>query len=83
MAADPSTNEVLATILEILKQQAIHLDRVHRWMLGLAEAVETDPVLGARLREHPFYNQGVALQLQSIEMTTQHIDALIRQLRKV
>ena len=80
---NPRTNEVLCSILEMLKtagdssEPPASPDGRSR----LADAVGTDHIVGARLRAHPFYDQGRA-QLESTGVTIQNIDALIRQLRK-
>lgn len=79
---DLQTNEVLCSILEMLKQQAIHADRLRGWLVALAETIETNSTLGSRLKKHQFYDQGRDTRLQSIDVTIQNIDALIRQLRE-
>ena len=75
------TNQVLRFVLELQKEQAIYLDRQHRWIAALAKAIAADPELGERLRQDPFYDLGPEPSLRKIDVLTQNIDALIAQLR--
>jgi hypothetical protein len=75
------TNEVLRSILEMLKQQAIHLNRHYGWLVAVADTLQKDPKLAEHLKQHPFYDQGPAPTLQRNDDAIQNIDALIRQLK--
>jgi hypothetical protein len=79
--ADLPTNEVLRSILEMLKQQTIYLHRQHGWMIALAEAIGKDSALADELKQHPFYDQGPRQDEQITRVMLQNIDALIQQLK--
>jgi hypothetical protein len=81
MADDQQTNQVLVTILEMLKRQAIYLHRQHGWITALAGAMAADPELESRLKQQPFYDQGPAPFLQTVDVMIQNIDALIQRLK--
>ena len=79
---DLPTNEVLRSILEMLKQQALYLRLQHGWLIAVAETIEKHPQLGADLKQHSFYDQGPQSALQRIDVMIGNIDALIRQLKE-
>jgi hypothetical protein len=79
--ADQETNEILRFILESLKQQAIFLDRQYRWIIALAETIEGNAELEAKLKQHPSYDLGPEPRLRSIGVMTQNIDAVIQKLK--
>ena len=74
-------NEILCTILEMMKAQALYLRRQHGWLIAVAETIESNPEMCVRLKQHPFYDQGLAPELRSIGETHQHIDGLIQKLK--
>jgi hypothetical protein len=45
MDVDPQTTEVLRSILEMLKQQAILSERLLGWVVALGNAIREDAVL--------------------------------------
>lgn len=75
------TNEVLISILGIMKQQIIYMHRQHGWLIAIADAIRQKPELKEVLETHEFYDQGRRPELQSSDTLTQNIDALIQQLR--
>ena len=83
MADDLQTNQVLAAILEMLKQQTIYLHRQHGWLIAVADTVESNADLDTFLKKHPFYDQGPRQDAQITDVMIRNIDALIQQLRKV
>ncbi len=78
---DEETKEILRFTLESLKQQAIFLDRQYRWIIALAETMETDAGLESQLKKHPLYDLGPEPRLRNIDVMTQNIDALIQKLK--
>jgi hypothetical protein len=80
--SDLETNQALIAILEILKQEAVYLDRQHGWLIALAETIETMPQLESFLKRHPFYDQAPRPSLQKVDVLTRNIEALIQQLKK-
>jgi hypothetical protein len=75
------TNQVLCFILESLRDLHQYTHRQHGWICALADAIAKDPALESQLKQHPFYDQGPAPSLRSIDVMTQNIDAVIQQLR--
>jgi hypothetical protein len=75
------TQQVLVSILEMMKQQAIYLHRQHGWLIAVAEAVENNPDLLPYLKQHPFYDLGPRPDVQITQSMIANIDALIQQLR--
>jgi hypothetical protein len=78
---DRETRNVLSSVLQVVKEQALYLDRQQRWLIALAEAMEKQPDLVAHLKQHPFYDQAHRQDVHKIESLLQNIDALIQQLR--
>jgi hypothetical protein len=74
------TRDVLCLILEMMKEQAIYLDRQHRWLVAVADTVNRQPDLSAYLKAHPFYDLGPRPDLDRTNEMLQRIDALIRKL---
>lgn len=81
MAYDPQVNQTLVAILEILKEQGLYSHRLHGWLIAVHEAVEQDDELRAKLRAHPFYDQGPRPDIQKTRVMIQNIDVLIQQLK--
>jgi len=79
--ADLTTNAVLCSILEMMKQQAVYLHRQHGWLIAVAETIEKDAELLAELKQHPFYDQGPRLDARITDAMIRNIDALILQLK--
>jgi hypothetical protein len=75
------TNEVLISILEMLRQQAIYLHRQHGWVIAVAETLRQNPEMAKSLEQHPFYDQGPRQDIQTTDATIRNIDALIQQLK--
>jgi hypothetical protein len=74
-------NEVLISILGMMKQQIIYMHRQHGWLIAIADAIREKPELKKALETHEFYDQGRRPDMQSSDVLTQNIDALIQQLR--
>jgi len=74
-------NQVLRSILEMMREQAIYLHRQHAWIIAVAETIEKHPDLALALKQHPFYDQGHRQDLYKTELLLQRVDALIQQLR--
>ncbi len=79
--SDP-INEVLVAILEMLKDQAIYLQRQRGWLTAIADAVETNTDLDAFLKAHPFYKQPPRPDEQIMHDAIQRIDALLQLLNR-
>jgi hypothetical protein len=79
---DLQTNEVLCSILEMLKQQVVYSHRLHGWLTAAQATIRTNPEFAAQLEAQPFYDQGPRPDIQITENTIRNIDALIRQLRE-
>lgn len=79
--ADLPTNEVLCSILEMLKHQAILSGRLLGWVVALGDTLRQIPVLEERLKESPYYHQATKPPLHTIDDMIQNIDALIAQLK--
>ena len=75
------TTEVLSSILEMIKQQAIYLHRQHGWMIAVADALRENPDLAKRLEQHPFYDLGPREDVRITDAMIRNIDALIERLR--
>ncbi|MBZ5549168.1 MAG: hypothetical protein LAO22_14630 [Acidobacteriia bacterium] len=75
------TNQVLVSILQMLKEQAIFAHRQQGWITALWETIERDDELQSRLKQHPRYDQGPQPNLQRIDVLTRNIDALIQRLK--
>jgi hypothetical protein len=79
--SDQETNQVLRSILEIVREQAIYLHRQHAWIIAVAETIEKHPDLASTLKQHPFYDQGHRQDIYKTELLLQKVDALIQELR--
>jgi hypothetical protein len=78
--ADQQTTQVLRFALEMLKRQYIYSQRLHGWIIAIAETLEKHPEIATELRQHPTYDQGQLPWSHGPETTIQNIDALIQQL---
>jgi len=78
---DAETKQVLCSILEMLKDQAIYLHRQHGWLMAVADTVETNADLDAFLKKHPFYRQAPRRDEQRTNEMIQKVDALIQLLK--
>ncbi len=76
------TNDALVSVLQMLKQQLLFSNRLHGWVIAVAETIEKQPELAIELRQHPTYDQGFAPSLRNIDVTIRNIDALIQQLTR-
>jgi len=79
---DEQTTQVLCEVLEMMKQQAVYLNRQHRWILALGDTIALKTDLEEFLREHPFYGLGPRPDLQITQSMIENIDALIRRLKQ-
>lgn len=80
--ADQQATQVLCFVLEMLKRQYIYSQRLHGWIVAIAETLEKHPEIAAELRQHPTYDQGQLPWSQTPDTTIQNIDVLIQQLRE-
>lgn len=78
---DQRTRQALLSVLDLLKQQALYIDRQHRWIVALASALEAEPALAERLQQHPLYDLGPAPSLRSGVEMSQIIDGIIQQVK--
>jgi hypothetical protein len=74
-------NEVLVSILEMLRTQALYLHIQHGWLIAVAETIEKHPQLVEELKRHPFYDQGPQPALRNTDVMIGNINALIAQLK--
>ena len=79
--SDHQIREVLVSILEMVRQQAIYLHRQHGWLIAVAETLEKHPDLVSHLKQHPSYDLGPRPDIEITQRMLQNIDALIAQLR--
>jgi hypothetical protein len=79
---DQQTTDVLSAILEMMKQQAIYLHRLHGWLIAVADTVETNSELDAFLKKHPFYNLGPRPDVQITQSTIESIAELVQKLNQ-
>ena len=75
--ADLPMQEVMISILQILRQQTNYLHRQHGWLIAVAETVEKHPEFEQSLRQHPFFYQGPREDAQITQSLLQSIDGLI------
>ncbi|HMB82524.1 MAG TPA: hypothetical protein VKI40_00590 [Terriglobales bacterium] len=78
---DLELRNLLCSLLEMMKRQEIHSQRLHGWIIAVAETLEKHPEIAAELKQHPGYDQGPLPWNQMLDSTIQHIDALILGLR--
>ena len=78
---DAETKQVMVSMLEMLKLQAVLSDRLLGWGLAVADTLRKNPQFEALLREHPSFDQGHVPDLQTTGGMIRNIDALIRQLK--
>ena len=78
---DSEFRDVLCSTLEMMRQQAVLVDRLFGWVIALGAAVRKNPELERTLTQHPFFDQGPAPGLQTTGEMIQNIDALIQRLR--
>jgi hypothetical protein len=78
---DGDIRENLRGTLELLRAQAIDLDRHHRWICAVAETIATDAKLELQLKNHPLYDLGREPLLRSIEDILVNIDAMLQRLK--
>jgi hypothetical protein len=74
------TKEILITILQMLRDEAVYLHRQHGWMIAVADAVRESPEAKKALERHPFYDQGPRPDEKITENAIRNIDALIQKL---
>jgi hypothetical protein len=77
---ETQTKEVLSAILEVLKQQAIYIDRQHRWIVALGDTIALKTDLDEFLKKHPFYDLGPRPDLDRTLDILRIIDGLKKQL---
>jgi hypothetical protein len=75
-----NADSILVSILELLREQAIHIDLIGHWTVAIADTLVKQPELAAPLRENPFCNLGPQPQLRKLDEMLQHIEGLIHQL---
>ena len=75
------SKEVLIAILEMMQEQSIYLDRQHRWIVAIADSVDTHPEISVFLRKHPFFDQGRRPDLDRTNEMLQRIDELLQLLK--
>ena len=79
---DQQTREVLSSILEMMKDQAIYLQRQRAWLTAIADTIASQPDLEASLKANPFFDLAPRRDEQIMHDAIPNIDALIRQLRQ-
>jgi hypothetical protein len=78
---DAELKQVLCSVLEMVKQEALYSHRLHGWVIAVSETIEKHPDLVAQLKVHPFYDQGPRPDIQNTRVLIQNIDALIQRLK--
>lgn len=78
---DQDVKENLRSTLELLRAQAIDLDRHHRWICAIAETIATDAKLELQLKSHPLYDLGREPLLRNIDDILPNIDAMLQRLK--
>jgi hypothetical protein len=73
--------EYLRVILELLKQQALRLDRQHRWLCSLNDTIASDGELGELLKEHSSCNPAHDPSIQTTDTMLLNIDLALQKLR--
>jgi len=79
--AELTTRELLISILEAQKQQAVLSARLLGWLLAVADTLRQDKDYETQLKLHPFFDQGPAPSLHTTGEMIRNIDALISQLK--
>jgi len=78
----PSTNEVLISILQILRTQTVYLDRQHGWLIAVADTLRSvSDDVAEDLEQHAFYDQGPRQDARITQNMLETIDGLISLLR--
>jgi hypothetical protein len=77
----PSTNEVLISILQVLRTQTVYLDRQHNWSIAVADTLRSVSDDVAEDLEHAFYDQGPRQDVRITRNMLETIDGLISLLR--
>jgi hypothetical protein len=81
MSATP-VNEVLISILQVLRTQTVYLDRQHGWLIAVADTLRSvSDDVAEDLEQHAFYDQGPRQDVRITQNMIETIDALISQLR--
>lgn len=78
---DPETKEVLGSVLDMLKQQAILSGRLLGWVIALGDTLRQIPALEEKLKESPYYHQATKPPLHTIDEMIRNIDALAQKLK--
>lgn len=78
---DPETKQVLCSVLEMLKQQAILSGRVLGWVVALGDTLRQIPALEEKLKESPYFHQATKPPLRTIDEMIQNIEALTQKLK--
>lgn len=78
---DAETKQVLIEVLETLKEQATYLHRQHGWVIAVSETIEQNPDFAAKLRTHPFFDQGPRPDTYITACFLEKADALIQRLK--
>lgn len=72
--------DVLCSILAIMREQTIYLQRQHGWLVSLGDAAIRNPEVAEYLKQHPFFDQGPRRDAEIAHNTLLRIDALILKL---
>ena len=56
MSDDIQVNQVLVAILEMLRDLHLYSERQHHWIVALRYAIQSDPDLESRLKDHPWFD---------------------------
>ena len=78
---DLPMRQLLISILEAQKQQAILSARLLGWFLALSDTLRQDGEFEKQLKLHPFFDQGPAPSVHTTGAMIRHIDELISQLK--
>jgi hypothetical protein len=78
----PPVNEVLISVLMMLRQQTNYLHRQHGWLIAVADTLRSiDDDVEKTLVQNAFYDQGPRQDVQITQNMLDSIDGLIAQLR--
>jgi len=78
---DVEMKEILRSILEMLKQQTLFLDRQQGWLIALADTIGKNPAAAESLKAHSFYRPNPQIAIDNIDVMLRKADALIQQLK--
>jgi hypothetical protein len=79
---DKETKEILSSILQMMREQAIYLHRQHGWLISVTETIQKQPDLAAHLKAHPYADLGPRPDVQITDDAIRRIDALIQKLNQ-